>query len=100
MKHLIRAAMLASLIALMPPPANALLSRDLTEKFDDQQATAWSFGALDMYAFLNPDRAKCALDWWDNKGGLEITYLAMEKYPDKRAAAILYALIKRECGPE
>ncbi len=82
-----------------PHPAKALTADELTTNLTNENQVSYFFGALDMYAFLHSDRALCALDWWHENEGLETTYAVMEKYSDKPAAALLYVLIKRQCGP-
>lgn len=88
-------------------PAAALTGKDVLNKMNNDQRFSYLAGIADGLAQARwmkdrPDDTgmKCIYDWY-YKGGkrkFNQVYGLLELHPDKPANAIMYVLIKKECG--
>lgn len=100
------AAFMLSLFAGASPVA-ALTAKDVLTKMGNDERFAYLAGISDGLAQARwmkdkPDETgmKCIYDWY-YKGGkrkFNQVYDLLELHPDKPANAIIYVLIKKECG--
>lgn len=99
-------AFLLSLYAVASPVA-ALTAKDVLNKMNDDERFSYLAGIADGLAQARwmkdkPDDTgmKCIYDWY-YKGGkrkFNQVYGLLELHPEKPTNAIMYVLIKKECG--
>jgi hypothetical protein len=102
MKRALAAVVIA--VLLIPFPAFAITAADVLERLTDKERGTYLTGAIEMAMYLaasegNQKKAACISDWYFKTGqGPKDVIATLSLYKDKPAAALINALIKRECG--
>ena len=90
-------------LLLAASPAAALTGGDILDKMNTDQRASYLAGSVEMAAFLsvnegNAERAKCIMDWYRDKNGIDAVVDMLAQYKEKQALPVLQVLIKRACG--
>lgn len=104
----IAALMLALACVQGAMPCLAITAKDVTEKMSQRERYHYLTGLIDMRAFMAAESgdavfSKCVYDSYYRKHGTDadpwIPLLdALEKFPDKQPATIVFLLAKKACG--
>jgi hypothetical protein len=94
---MIRRAILALAAALffLPAKAEAMLASDFLDKLTDVQRSAYLEGALEMLA--TAQGSPCGYDWYYRGPGPQQLAAVLTKHRDLPVAAVLQALVKKQC---
>lgn len=108
MKMMKRQSIAAIAMAAVLFPASAL-SEPVTagsalKRMSTDELTGYITGIVDGLAYVRhqngePDKMKCVLDWfYRSKNSMRQVFDAFERFPDHAPAAVMTALIKKQCG--
>lgn len=88
-------------------PAHAINGDDVINKMTVDQRHSYLVGLIDGLAYSrflrdrpNEDSSKCVYDWY-YEGGKDVKLKIrnwFNRHPDKPATALMYVLVKKECG--
>jgi hypothetical protein len=101
-----RLLIVVSLLLMIAHPAFAITAGDVLDRMTEKERGGYLNGLIEMAMYLSGTsgdgkHATCILNWYYNKTSnkaLDDTVAAFRKYQDQPAAAIMKALIVRQCG--
>jgi len=96
MKRILSAALVALLIA---SPAFAITAGDVLDRMTEKERGGYLSGAIEMAMVAKPEKSECILNWFYGSGapGPKTVIATLERYRDKPAAAVINALINKNC---